>query len=177
LEVELTRIGYVEPDAEYAAEVRVLLSDAFPDGAPNELDQYYARYGTPTASLLLRRGQRVIGHLAIFQRRIRIGNDDVEAALLGEIAIAADCRGMGLARGLVQQAHEYLREHSVPFSILFAFEPRVYESSGYKPMRNLTRFRDADGEWKTLVYRGGMYAELLGQAWPNLPTDLCGPAV
>jgi hypothetical protein len=60
---------------------------------------------------------------------------------------------------------------------LFAFEPRVYSSSGYKLMQNRTRFLDMDGEWKSIVYRGSMYAELLGRPWPNLPIDLRGPVV
>ena len=44
-------------------------------------------------------------------------------------------------------------------------------------MANTTRFRDSDGTWKTLVHRGGMYAELTERRWPNLPIDLHGPAV
>jgi hypothetical protein len=35
----------------------------------------------------------------------------------------------------------------------------------------------ADGHWKTLVYHGSMYAELLGRPWPNQAIDLCGTAV
>jgi predicted acetyltransferase len=84
---------------------------------------------------------------------------------------------MGFCRSLVHGAHEYLRAASIPFSILFAFEPRVYASSGYKLMQNTTRFRDMDGKWKTLVYRGSMYAGLSGRPWPSLPIDLCGPVV
>ena len=44
-------------------------------------------------------------------------------------------------------------------------------------MANTTRFLDSDGAWKTLVYRGGMYAELGDRRWPNLPIDLRGRAV
>jgi predicted acetyltransferase len=127
--------------------------------------------------MLLRKDRRVVGHLAMYERRIKIGDEAVEVGLLGEIAVAADCRRAGLARGLVQQAHQHLQGRSIPFSILFAYEPRVYASSGYKLMQNQTRFRDADGLWKTFVYRGSMYAELLGRPWPNLLIDLCGPVV
>ncbi len=44
-------------------------------------------------------------------------------------------------------------------------------------MQNATRFLDVDGTWKTLVYRGGMYAELMGRSWPNQIVDLRGPVV
>jgi predicted acetyltransferase len=102
-----------------------------------------------------RRG-RAVGHLAIYERDIKIGKEALRVGLLGEIAIAADRRGAGLARRLVREAHEDLRARSIPFSILFAFEPCLYVSSGYKLMQNHTRFIDADGHWKTLVYHGSM---------------------
>jgi predicted acetyltransferase len=175
--IELIKTGHIEADSAFAADVRVLLNDAFPDGAPNELSNYYSRHGIPTTTLILGEDRRAVGHLAIYERQIRIGDQTERVGLLGEIAIAADCRRRGLARRLVRQAHEHLHGRSIPFSILFAYEPHVYASSGYKLMPNRTRFLDTDGQWKTLVYRGSMYAELLARPWPNQPIDLCGPVV
>jgi predicted N-acetyltransferase YhbS len=175
--IELIRTGHVAASDEFAGDVRALLNNAFPDGAPDELDNYYARHGIPTATLLLGEGSRVIGHLAIYERQIGIGDETLQAGLLGEIAVAADRRRAGLARRLVRHAHEHLRARSIAFSILFAYEPRVYESSGYRLMPNQMHFLDTDGRWKTFVYRGSMYAELLGRPWPDRPVDLRGPAV
>lgn len=175
--IQLIRTNYIQADNEFAAEVRALLNEAFPDGAPNELSGYYARHGIPTTTMLVREGRRVVGHLAMYVRQIDIGDETVDVGLLGEIAIAADRRRAGLGRDLVRRAHEDLQARSIPFSILFAYEPRVYASSGYRLMQNQTRFLDTDGRWKTLVYRGSMYAELLGRPWPNRPIDLCGPVV
>jgi predicted N-acetyltransferase YhbS len=175
--LELIRIGHIDASAEWATDVRALLNDAFPDGAPNELDGYYATHGIPAMTLLLKEGQRVIGHLAIYERQIKIGDETLQVGLLGEIAIAVDRRRIGFARDLVRHAHAHLQERSIPFSILFAFAPRVYASSGYKLIENQMRFLDEDGSWKTLVYRGSMYAELLGRPWPHQAIDLCGPVV
>ena len=175
--IELIRTSHIEASDEFAADVRALLNDAFPDGAPDELSGYYTRHGLPTATLLLRESRRVVGHLAIYERQIRIGNETLQAGLLGEIAIAADRRRAGLARDLVREAHEHLQAQAIPFSILFAYEPRVYESSGYRIMQNQMRFLDSDGQWKTFVHRGSMYAELSGRPWPDQLVDLCGPAV
>jgi predicted N-acetyltransferase YhbS len=175
--IELIRTSHIEANGEYAADVRALLNDAFPDGAPDELGHYYIRHGLPTATLLLTESGRVVGHLAIYEREIRIGNETLQAGLLGEIAVAADRRRAGLARDIVRAAHAHLQAHAIPFSILFAYEPRVYVSSGYRLMQNQMRFLDSDGQWKTFVYRGSMYAELLGRPWPDQPVDLCGPAV
>ena len=143
--IQLIRTNYIEADNELAAEARALLNDAFPDGAPNELSGYYARHGIPTATLLLREGRRAVGHLAMYERQIKIGDETVEVGLLGEIAIAADRRRAGLARHLVRQAHEDLQARSIPFSILFAYEPRVYASSGYQLIKRGSSTRMASG--------------------------------
>lgn len=175
--IELIKTGHIESGSAFAGDVHALLNDAFPDGAPNELDGYYARHGLPATTMLLQDGARVVGHLASFERQILVGEETVRVALLGEIAIAKDRRRAGLVRTLVGAAHQHLQARAIPFAILFAFEPRVYASSGYQLMRNQTRFIDADGQPKTLLYRGSMYAELLGRRWPNREIDLCGTAV
>jgi hypothetical protein len=115
-------------------------------------------------------------HRYLLTRRIERAKA-LRVGLLGEIAVAANHKRLGMARRLVRSAHDHLRARSIPFSILFAFEPRVYASSGYKLMQNEARFLDADGHWKILVYRGGMVAELSARRWPNQPIDLCGTAV
>jgi predicted acetyltransferase len=156
--IEWIRTSHIEASNEFATEVHVLLNDAFPEGAPNELSGYYSRHGIPTTTMLLRESRRVVGHLAIYERQIKMGNEILQVGLIGELAIAAHRRRAGLARRLVRQAHENLQGRLIPFSILFAYDPRVYASSGYKLMQNQTRFLDADGQWKTFIYRGGMIA-------------------
>jgi predicted N-acetyltransferase YhbS len=175
--IELITTHHIEDRSRFAAEVHDLLNAAFPEGAPNELAGYYARHGFPTATLLLSEERHVIGHLSIYEREIGIGAETVLVGLLGEVAVAADRKRQGLARRLVRSAHEHLQARAIPFAILFAFEPRVYASSGYKLIENETRFLDADGRWKTLLYRGGMVAELSARRWPNQPIDLRGTAV
>ena|SRR6516164_8668943 len=61
LMLELIRTNHIEEGAELATEVRGLLNDAFPDGAPNELSSYYSRHGIPTTTMLLREGRCVVG--------------------------------------------------------------------------------------------------------------------
>jgi len=157
------------------APVLGLLKDAYGDYPADP------HFGTPHIIMILREDrpeeQRVIGHLAAYRREIAIGGESVEIGMIGSVAIADEHRRKGHCRALVQQAHLRFREGALPFSLLFALEPRVYLSSGYRPMANTTRFLESDGAWKTLVYRGGMYAELGDRRWPNLPIDLRGPAV
>jgi predicted acetyltransferase len=171
--IEMSRAGLA---GSLEAEVRALLRQAFPDDPTIERD-YYAPYEPSEMILLLREGQQVVGHLVAYRRPIAIGEEIVEVGMIGGVAIAAEHRRMGHARALVERTHARFRQRRLPFSLLFAFEPSVYASSGYWPMANTIRFLDSDGVWKTLVHRGGMYAELGDRNWPNLPIDLRGRAV
>ena len=174
---DLILISHVRVGDPYEADVRALLNEAYPEGAPDELGLYYGKHGPPDATVLLRLAQRIVGHLSIYESRIKVGSDEVMAGLVGEVAVAVDQRGWGHVRALMGRANQHLRERSIPFSILFAFEPPVYMSSGYRSMTNEMLFLDKDRTWKTLVYRGGMVAELLGRPWPDGPVDLCGETV
>jgi predicted acetyltransferase len=175
--VELHEMSREELAAGPDAEVHALLRNAFPSDEAVAAGDYYPPYGPPATILVLREGHQVIGHLVAYRREIAIGPEPVEIGMIGGVAIASAHRRKGHARTLVERTHLRFRQWALPFSVLFAFEPSVYASSGYKPMANTTRFRDPDGSWKTVVHRGGMVAELTERRWPNLPIDLRGPAV
>jgi len=144
--------------------VQALLSDAFPNDSATNGD-YYALHGVPDCILVAREAQHVVGHLAVYRRQVKTGDEILTIGMIGAVAVAPDHRRKGHCRLLLRRAHDYLRARSIPFSILFAFEPFVYLSSGYRPMQNETHFLDADGAWKTFVYRGSMYAELAERPW------------
>jgi predicted N-acetyltransferase YhbS len=169
----------VRPDdlsGDLASGVRKLLRDAFPEDGPNEGD-YYRTLGAPEVAMVLRDGPQVFGHLGLYTREVEIGNEALEIGMLGGIVVAPDRRRRGHSRVLVRHAHEQLKERRIPFSILFAYEPRIYEGSGYKLMQNATHFIEPNGIPRTLVYCGGMYAELSQRRWPNQLLDLRGRTV
>jgi predicted acetyltransferase len=174
--VELLEMGREELARSLEAEVQALLRAAFPSEAAGAGD-YYPPYGPPAKILVLREDHEVIGHLVAYRREIAIGEEPVEIGMIGGVAIAPAHRGRGHARKLVEQTHLRFREWALPFSILFAFEPGVYASMGYRTIETTTHFLDGDGSWKTLVFRGAMVAEMMQRRWPNLPIDLRGPAV
>jgi predicted acetyltransferase len=159
-----------------AARFHALLSNAWPEDAPNEGD-YYRTHGTPTAVVILREAADVLAHLAVYQREVGIGNETLEIGILGGIVVAPEHRRKGHSRALVRRAHEWLQGRHIPFSILFTDEPRLYTSCGYALMENATRFLDIDGKFKTIVCIGGMYARLSQRPWPNQILDLRGRVV
>src|SRR5436305_12193298 len=112
--IEMTRASLVG-----ALEARVLrlLGEAFFDGA---MVDYYARLGVPEIILILQDGETVAGHLALYRREVGVAGQSIVIGMIGGVAIAPACRGRGHARALVERAHAWLRDRSVPFSLLFA---------------------------------------------------------
>jgi predicted acetyltransferase len=156
--------------------VQALLAGAFPEGTSTNGD-YYARHGVPDRILITGEARQVVGHLALYRRQVTMGGEILEIGMVGGVAVAPDHRRRGHCRLLLLRAHDDLRARSISFSILFAFEPRVYLSSGYRLMQNETHFLDVDGAWKTFVYRGSMFAELTKRPWPNRMLELAGGVV
>jgi N-acetylglutamate synthase-like GNAT family acetyltransferase len=154
------------------AQVDTLLRTAFDLADPYD-------YGTDRAEvvLVLDDTGRAIGHAATYRRPISIGDETMTVGMIGGVAIDPGERGRGHVRALMAEIHRHFTAEALPFSLLFAFVPAVYRSSGYREMTNTTRFLDHDGAWKDLVFRGGMVAELGRRRWPDLPIDLRGPGV
>jgi predicted acetyltransferase len=170
--MELLEFAPDDLGGDLASRIHELLSDAWPDKG-----DYYRTRGAPTTVVILRRASHVLAHVGVYERQVAIGGELLEIGMLGGVVVAPDQRRKGHSRILVRHAHERLRSRHIPFSILFANEPRVYDSSGYKLMENATRFIDGDGTPKTFVYRGSMYAELAQRRWPNQLLDLRGSVV
>jgi len=174
--IELLKCRPSDLAGDLASGVHTLLRKEFLDDAPAETD-YYCFHGPPALVLVLHEGPKLIGHLAVYERQVLIGNEVLQTGMIGGVTVAPEHRQQGHSRVLVIHAHEYLKSRHIPFSILFAHEPLVYRSAGYKLMQNPTRFVDIDGTSKTVVYRGSMYAELLQRRWPDQLLDLCGRVV
>lgn len=174
--VELLELDPANLRGDLATGVHKLLRDAFPDEGLNEGD-YYRTLGAPDVAMVLLDGPKVFAHLGLYVREVAIGSEALKIGMLGGIAVAPDHRRVGHTRTLIRHAHDHMRRQRMLFSILFAYEPRIYESSGYRLMQNATRFVETDGTLRTLRYSGGMYAELSQRDWPNLLLDLRGRTV
>jgi predicted N-acetyltransferase YhbS len=152
--------------------VHALLKQAFPD-----IGSDYYSADRPDRIVLLSSEGRPIGHLAAYVRTVSIADEELAIGVIGGVAVDAGHRRNGHAKRLVREAHRFFTGLSLPFSVLFAFDPERYRSSGYRLMTNETRFLDGDGRWKQLVYRGGMIAEVGSRKWPNGMLDLRGRAL
>jgi predicted GNAT family N-acyltransferase len=143
---------------------------------PEVVGDYYSAE-TPERIALLWLHGRVVGHLAAYLRPVLVGEEALTIGLVGGVAVDLKHRSQGHSKSLLQEAHTFFIQRQMPFSVLFAYEPERYQSSGYLPMTNETRFLDEDGLWKQFVYRGGMVAQLGKRKWPNKLLDLQGRTV
>ena len=117
--------------ADLTAQVDTLLRVCFDLTAPYD-------YGPDRAEIVLALDDagKVVGHAAIYRRPISIGNETVAVGMIGGVAIAAAERGRGHVRTLMAEIHRQFAAEALPFSLLFAFVPAVYRSSGYREMSN-----------------------------------------
>ena len=180
--MKIIKVPRVPDDASLVQRIDTLLHSSFggdagsADGESAVTEAFPGQ--EPTCRFLLMHGSTTVaGHLAAYEREVVIGDDRCLLGMIGDVAVEKAFRRQGHSKKLVQAAHDYFFGKSIPFSVLFAFEPEVYESSGYRLMENEIYFLDADNVWNTFVYRGSMYCELGDQRWPNRKIDLKGPTV
>jgi predicted acetyltransferase len=65
---------------------------------------------------------------------VLIGDEALTIGLIGDVAVEPAFQLWGHAKHLIQAAHGFFNEASLPFSVLFAFEPERYRrSSGSAP--------------------------------------------
>ena len=138
---EIARLTRSELSGETERAVQSLLKTAF--GGDDRADYY--EFDIPERVILMSSGGRLVGHLAAYIRDVALGDEELAIGLIGGVAVEAEFRSQGHAKRLLKEAHVFFDARSLPFSVLFAYEPARYRSSGYRPMTNETRFSRAAG--------------------------------
>ncbi|WP_234999107.1 GNAT family N-acetyltransferase [Photobacterium andalusiense] len=71
--------------------------------------------------------------------------------------MSSECRGRGLGKAVVEAIDRHLLSLGVDCSFLFAYEPKVYQSSGYHELSApIYYFDKQQDKWNQFVYRGCM---------------------
>lgn len=129
--------------------------------------------------LLARDEGRLVGHVALLYRAIRLGDRLVDITGLAEVATAPDRRGEGIASALLRAAIEESRRSRAAFLLLFG-TAGLYAAQGFRPARN--HMRDVVMPLhRTLTVRNGPARDLLvlplrSEDWDDTPpVDLLGP--
>jgi predicted N-acetyltransferase YhbS len=129
------------------------------------------------AFLTVDRDGCVVGYLSAYIRRVDQNGVSIPIGMIGDVATRKVARHQGVAKRLVAQTHDYFREKGLSFSMLFAYDPPVYISSGYRMMTDEVHFIDGGGQAKTFVHPGSMICDLTPTPWQAGLVHLNGPPV
>ncbi|OAN76451.1 hypothetical protein A8B78_02925 [Jannaschia sp. EhC01] len=119
----------------------------------------------------------VVGHLAAYMRGVDQGNASMTVGMIGNVATRKTFRRRGIAKSLVDASHRHVRDAGARFSQLFAYDPPVYVSSGYRLMRDQVTFVDRAAAVSTCDLPGSMLFELTAHSWRAGTVNLNGPPV
>ncbi len=132
----------------------------------------------PQQRLLGYCGDRLVGHLGLDYRMIRVGEAIFPIVGIIDLCVVPDLRRRGLAQHLLLAAEK--RSAAQEFSVLMAKDTRLYERAGY---RLLTK---ADVTWLVIdelrchsisnrdLSDAFMHKPLSSKQWPKGPIDLLG---
>ncbi|EGR1594245.1 GNAT family N-acetyltransferase [Vibrio parahaemolyticus] len=108
-------------------------------------------------AVLIEDENKIVATGFAYSRLMSQGSLSFKAGIIGGIAVAANKRGQGLAKVIVQKLDKHLVSLGITHSFLFAYEPGVYRSSGYSELLLPIRYFDTQQKnWNEFVYRGGM---------------------
>jgi predicted N-acetyltransferase YhbS len=86
------------------------------------------------------RGQ-LVAHAAVHDKTLGSRAGPLRIGGVAEVCVQADYRGQKLVSRLLEPAHTWMREHGLPFAMLFG-NPKVYASCGYFTVANPLRYFD-----------------------------------
>lgn len=169
--MELLSVPCADLSGSLRPKVQALLAMAFPD-----LEGDYYKGPVPDRIFMFCDDSQPVAHLAAYKRTAKADDKDCLIGMIGGVAVSPTHRRKGLSKLLIREAHQFFLAERIGHTILFAFDPTIYGSSGYELMTNPVRFVEA-GEERQFVYRGSMIAHLDGSCWSVGLLDLQGEVV
>lgn len=158
------------------ADIAALLESAFGKDDGFEGRSFYKQHHH--LRVLGRKGDQLIGHIALSYRAIRMGDALVPIIGLAEVATAPDHGGKGVASMLLKETIKIASGTQAAFILLFADHP-IYERRGFKKVTNTLRFTQIeDSRSKEVVTRptDALHVMAIGdQTWDDTAdVDLLG---
>jgi predicted N-acetyltransferase YhbS len=93
---------------------------------------------------IVRQDGRVVAHLAVQLRAVRLGEQLLTIAGIADVATDPDWRGRGMAARLLQAALAQARQSPASHVLLFG-TAGLYPAAGFRPISNPIRYLDLSG--------------------------------
>lgn len=167
LKISVVKSGEIEA---YEASLNAHLNSVFGQDSTVNFNQEFV------CAVLIEDDSQIVATGFAYSRLMSQGSINFKAGIVGGIAVAANRRGLGLAKDIVKELDKYLVSFGVTHSFLFAYEPDVYRSSGYSELVCPIHYYDIQQiNWNEFVYRGGMVkAYNVGHALSNQVIEFNG---
>ncbi|HLQ17860.1 MAG TPA: GNAT family N-acetyltransferase [Tabrizicola sp.] len=101
---------------------------------------------------VLRQDDRIVAHLAVQLRAVRLGDGLVTIAGIADVATDPDHRGKGHAATLLQSALATARRSPASHVLLFG-TAQLYPAAGFQPIRNPLTYIDLTNARTSALYR------------------------
>ncbi len=88
----------------------------------------------PEHSWVAKKDGRLLAHLRVFDRTIRVGEAELRVAAIGNVITAPDQRGRGHAGRLLDAMLAEIPKEGFAYSLLRAYRPILYERHGWVPI-------------------------------------------
>jgi predicted N-acetyltransferase YhbS len=128
--------------------------------------------------LIHRTGGRIVGHMALQFRAMRLGGRLITAAGLADVATDPEYRGQGIAAALLQEAITVAKASPAEFFLLFGVA-KLYSAAGFRTAHNPLVWIEMRGARTGALHReaaeGLKVLALGGAVWEdNAVLDLLG---
>ncbi len=158
-------------------QVGALLQECFPEAAFSETRIYTKQL--PPRRLLATENGELLGHLALEHRVVGTKSGPAEIFGVRDVCVPAAQRGRGIASRMLAWIESLARERDIPFLMLFADDPRLYQRNGFRHADNRLRWAKMH-EHEIIgigeeVIRELMIKPLTARPWPEGLVDLLGP--
>lgn len=115
---------------------QILDLPAFYDRPRSYFEPFYLKDATyrPEHSWVAEREGRLLAHLRVFDREVRVGGSKSRVAAVGNVITAPDQRGRGHAGRLLEAMLTEIPEEGFAYSLLRAYQPTLYGRHGWVPI-------------------------------------------
>ena len=149
------------------------LTACFPDQPLFKKQRFYKEL--PQHRWFIEDGDKIIAHVAVHEKVISTKIGNIKIAGIAEVLVHPECRRMGLAKMVLDEAHSWSILQRFEYAMLYYGEQNVYKSSGYRVIDNPIKYVDhITNEQKIDTSPEVMIKTLSGSIWPEGTIDLNG---